>query len=276
MTSSPNTLTPGAVTVMRRTVRALCLALLVGGTALLGASASPAQAASNGPVTVTPSAGSVEDTIALRTSGGCPASASWSKSRIVGPGFPKRGQNLSGVAPGNTSRTKPFEVESAYTLRDTASLAYPPVTYGGTYRLEVVCVSPSKGEVGVFATTITFTDAVHWKATSPSAVVKPGPTATVPPITSSASSAPDTSTSPAPGASTSAAASESDSAAPSTTTSPDPSGTTSDSSSTGDVSASGSDSGSSTPTWLPLVAGVVLGGVAVGGASVLLQRRQGG
>jgi len=261
---------------MRHPVRLAAVAVLVAGLSTLGLGAASAKAATIGPVTISPSAGSVEDTLALTTSRGCPASADASKSRIIGPGFSKFGQNLSGVAPGNTSKTKPFEVESAYTLRDTASLAYPPVTYKGTYRVEVVCVSSSKGEVGTFATTITFADAVHWKVTSPTATVRPGPTASVPAATQS----PSTSSSTPPGSSPSGSPAASSSATPSGTTgstaSSDPSSDPASdpvSGSDGDVAASSADA-SSTPSWLPLVGGVLLGGAVVGGAMVLLQRRQ--
>jgi hypothetical protein len=257
---------------MRHVMRFAAVALLVGGASTIGAAAASAQAATLGPVTISPSSGSVEDTLALTTSRGCPASADASKSRIVGPGFSKFGQNLSGVAPGNTSKTKPFEVESAYTLRDTASLAYPPVTYKGTYRVEVVCMSSSKGEVGKFATTITFVDAVHWKVTSPSATVKPGPTASVPAATQSPSAAstskPATSTSASASAASSSSASPSGTAAGGSSSSSDPTSAVD-----GELAASAADS-SSAPSWLPLVGGVLLGGVVVGGAMVLLQRRQ--
>jgi hypothetical protein len=258
---------------MRHSLRIAAVALLVAGASTLGLGAASAKAATIGPITISPSSGSVEDTLALKTSRGCPASADASKSRIVGPGFSKFGQNLSGVAPGNTSKTKPFEVQSAYTLKDTASLAYPPVTYKGTYRVEVVCMSSSRGEVGTFATTITFVDAVHWKVTSPTATVKPGPTVSVPAATQSPSSV---ASSPKPATATSASGSGTASpSASSSATGSDGSATSTDSTTgtDGTVTASSSDA-SSTPSWLPLVGGVVLGGAVVGGAMVLLQRRQ--
>jgi hypothetical protein len=256
---------------MRHTVRLAAVALIVAGASTLGLGSVSAKAATIGPITISPSSGSVEDTLALKTSRGCPASADASKSRIIGPGFNKFGQNLSGVAPGNTSKTKPFEVQSAYTLKDTASLAYPPVTYKGTYRVEVVCMSSAQGEVGTFATTITFVDAVHWKVTSPTATVKPGPTVSVPAATQSPSSAASSST---PATSASGSGTASPSASPSATGS-DATGSSTDptTGADGTVTASSSDA-SSTPSWLPLVGGVVLGGAVVGGAMVLLQRRQ--
>ena len=256
---------------MHRIVRVVGASALVAGASLFGLAAANAQAATLGPVTITPSAGSVEDTLSLTTSRGCPASASSSKARILGPGFPKFGQNLSGVALGNTSKTKPFAVDSTYTLRDTAALTYPPVTFKGTYRVEVVCISPSKGEVGSFATTLTFVDAVHWKATSATAPVKVGPTASVPPIGQSPSPAGASTTAASPSPSTSSSASSS-----AGSSSGAPSSSSTDATSGPDAlgaSAASADA-SSTPSWLPLVGGVVLGGAVVGGSMVLMQRRQ--
>jgi hypothetical protein len=189
-----------------------------------------------------------------------------SKSRILGPGFPVHGQNMSGVAPGFTSVTKPFDVEAGFTLKDVSALAYPPVTYKGTYRVEVICLNSNGIDVGTFASTITFSNVLQWSATNPSKPVNPGPTATLPTLSPTSSSGAPSAAAPSP--TTSGSSSASNSAALTSG-----SATPSDTSSAAVVAAEPASSSSST-SWLPVVIGVLAGaGVAVGGMA-LLQRRQ--
>jgi hypothetical protein len=229
---------------------------------------APAARASTtlGPVTVSPSSGTVDDSLTLRTSRGCPAAAKMSKSRISGPGFPVHGQNMSGAAPGFTSATKPFDVEAGFTLKDVSALAYPPVTYKGTYRVEVICINNNGEDIGHFASTITFSNVLQWAATTPSKPVKPGPTASLPSL--SPTPAPSSTSTTSPSATPSGSASTSQNAAVSPNA-PSPSDTGSADTVAADAAAS-----TSSTSWLPIAIGVLAGaGVAVG-AMALLQRRQ--
>jgi hypothetical protein len=257
---------------MSRMLRVAAAAALVAVGPLVGTLASPAAAADNlGTITVSPTSGTVQDPLELTTSRGCPAGATMSKSRIVGPGFPKIGQNMSGLALGFTSATKPFKVTTEYTIKDIGALAYPPVTFAGAYRLEIVCWDPTKGEVGAFATTITFTNPFEWTATAPTVPVKVGPTAaTAPPASKPGSSSkPGTTGSSAkPGASTTPAPGSTDASATDSATDPNL-----DNTATANAVAA-EPASSSSSSLLPLVGGVALGAVAVGGGMTLLQRRQ--
>ena len=252
----------------RRSTVVGALLLTLATLGLSGVLAPAAQASTTlGPVTVSPSSGTVDDVLTLRTSRGCPAAAKMSKSRILGPGFPVHGQNMSGAAPGFTSATKPFDVEAGFTLKDVSALAYPPVTYKGAYQVQVICINNNGEDIGHFASTITFSNVLQWAATAPSKPVNPGPTATLP--TLSPAPASSTASKPSPSSASSDASATTSQNAAASPNAPSPS----DTGSADTVAADAAGSTSST-SWLPVALGVLAGaGVAVG-AMVLLQRRQ--
>lgn len=258
--------------VARAVLGALVPIVLVAASVLAGASLLPsAQAgATLGAVTVAPRAGTVDDALSLVTAGGCPNGATMSKSRIIGPGFPVRGQNMSGVALGFTSTKKAFKVDAGLTLKDVAALVYPPVTYKGTYRVEVVCLSTNNVDLGHFASTITFANALQWKATAASSAVKPGPTTRLPsiaPTTAAASPKPTAgarSSTPSTGA---AASTPATSETPSTV---DPGAV--DGTDPAAVVASSPSSASSVA--VPALAPAIVGGAVGVGAMAFAQRRR--
>lgn len=245
----------------------LLAASVVAGAALL----TPAHAgATLGTVTVAPRSGTVDDALSLVTARGCPAGATMSKSRIIGPGFPVRGQNMSGVALGFTSTKKAFKVDAGLTLKDVAALVYPPVTYKGTYRVEVVCLTTNNDDLGHFSSTITFANALQWRATSATTSVKPGPTVSLPSIR------------PTPAASGSAKPTAKASATGQPSSPPtagDGRTPAADDPGAGDDPALGSSavassSGSSASVAVPALAAAVVGGAVGVGAMAFAQRRR--
>ena len=274
---------------MTRVISSVRVAVVLGGAAasaamLMVVAVPAAQADTLGTLRLQPTAGTVDDTLSLLTARGCPVGSDVSVARIFGPGFPVQGQNLTGVAPGFTSTRTAFAVESQYTLRDSAALSYPPVTFEGTYRVTVECRNSDKaGSLGNFEAKITFTNPLQWVMASSSAVVKPGPTTSMPAAPTSAPAKPSSAAKPSTAAKPSAAAKPGAPAKPSGapkpggSKAPSPQTTASpDAAAPGAAvaaapTAAGSSSGGSSPL-VPGLIGVIVGAI-LGCAATVAARR---
>jgi hypothetical protein len=227
--------------------------------------AGPASAQTLGPLKITPATGQVETAPVLWTSGPCPTAANAVIAKIYGPGFPVRGQNMTGDAPGNESSKHAFSVDATYTMRDLAGIPYPPVAYLGKYTIVVTCRKLDDiKSLGDFVGTMTFTTPTTYTTaqggkipatpkpgvpvTKPVPTVQPTPTATV---------------SPTPRATVSPSASSTPTSSPSASVS---------NSAPGGNSASGASS-SSTNALIPALIGLLVGAGVVGTIFFIRGRR---
>ncbi len=150
--------------------------LLLTGLALGGT----AQAATVpvGTLTVNPAEGGLDAVLAFDTSDSCPSPANASIAKIYGLGFTPQGQNLTGVAQGNTSNTTPFTIAASMSLRDLAALMPVPQAYAGEYKIVATCrLLANPTPIAEFVGHIKFVSSTVFVAIEP-----PGSVATVPPV----------------------------------------------------------------------------------------------
>jgi hypothetical protein len=225
----------------------------------------PASANTIGPLKITPVTGQVETAPVLVTSGPCPKAADAVIARIYGPGFPARGQNMTGVAPGNTSSKHAFTVDAAYTMRDLAGIPYPPVVYDGKYTIVVTCRKLDDiKSLGDFVGTIVFNSPTTYTSAqggTPPPTPKPGIAVTKPVPT--VQPTPVATATPTPRVTVSATASQ--------TSSPTPTASTPGSAATG---ASAQTATSSANPLIPALVGLVLGAGVVGAVFFIRSRMQ--
>lgn len=94
-----------------------------------------------GPLAISPTTGDLESPMTLTTGGGCPQGTN-TITRVFGPGFPPKGENLVGNSPTILYGSPPADrltVPTAVTLHDAARLQPQPVTLKGDYKLVLDC-----------------------------------------------------------------------------------------------------------------------------------------
>lgn len=238
-----------------RAAAVVTLAAIASAVAIL-----PAQAADLGPLTISPKSGDIYSTLTMRTQGACPKGSNAVVARIYGPGFPERGQNVTGVAPGNMSLQHGFSVLSLYTMKDLAAIPYPPVVYNGTYTVAVSCLDATGPVYGQYVGRLTFAADGSFTAESGGAVPatpKPGIKVTKP--------VPTTAATPSSRPTPSAAPSMSNTPGATPTQAPSPSASAA-------TTASGNSSTSSMNPLLPALGGLLVGGLIVAAVFVLRGR----
>jgi len=131
-----------------------------------------------GTLTVNPAEGGLDAVLSFNTSDSCPNPANASIAKIYGAGFTAQGQNLTGVAQGNTSNTTPFTIAASMSLRDLAALMPVPQAYAGDYKIVATCrLLANPTPIAEFVGHIKFVSPTVFVALEP-----PGSVATVPPI----------------------------------------------------------------------------------------------
>lgn len=225
----------------------------------------PASAATIGQLKITPGTGQVETAPVLWTSGPCPTAANAVIAKIYGPGFPVRGQNMTGVAQGNESSKHAFSVDATYTMRDLAGIPYPPVAYEGKYTVVVTCRKlDDLTSLGDFVGTMTFTTPTTYTSAqggTPPATPKPGIPVTTPVPTIQPKPTPT------------AAVTSKPTSSPSTSTTPDSSPTSSASNSPG-AGSTATGASSSTNALVPALIGLLVGAGVVGAIFFIRGRMQ--
>ncbi|MFD0074119.1 WxL protein peptidoglycan domain-containing protein [Streptomyces sp. NPDC127166] len=182
-----------------------------------------ATAAPLGTARITPGEGADDTSIALTTSGACPAPATHVLVKVAGKGFPADGKNVVGNAPLGTYGQDPtgtgFIVPLTMTMRDYANEA-GFTTLEGRYDLTVICRKAFGTETyGDFTGSLWFTSPTVYQDTDPDGTNPTGtPTTTATP-TGTTPTPTDTATTTATPTDT-ATASPTDTASPSATTSP--------------------------------------------------------